>query len=162
MPMTRWDFRNVPCLAGGNASTTCLNMLVMRFADVQWPAPLSLLLHFATQYKSLVIIIHWSSLINDYYHHQSLHSLPFYLNTFMLAHVRRQRPIIEYTKMWLTIWVLKNLSKYWKIKDSTSDQFFESDLGNKFRLKETNLKMEKKEKRRSYSHRLDQRYYKPR
>jgi len=25
----------VPCLAGGNASATCLNMLVMRFADVQ-------------------------------------------------------------------------------------------------------------------------------
>jgi len=35
MPMTRWEFRIVPCLAGGNASTACLNMLVMRFADVQ-------------------------------------------------------------------------------------------------------------------------------
>jgi len=57
MPMTRWEFRIVPCLAGGNASATCLKMLVMRFADVQWLAPLSLLLHFATQYKSLVIII---------------------------------------------------------------------------------------------------------
>jgi len=36
----------------------------MRFADVQWPARLSLLRHFAAQYKSLVIII------NCYlYHH---------------------------------------------------------------------------------------------
>jgi len=35
MPMTRWEFRIVPCLAGGNASATCLKMLVMRFADVQ-------------------------------------------------------------------------------------------------------------------------------
>jgi len=29
MPMTRWEFRIVPCLAGGNASATCLKMLVM-------------------------------------------------------------------------------------------------------------------------------------
>jgi len=35
MPMTRWEFRIVPFLAGGNASATCLKMLVMRFADVQ-------------------------------------------------------------------------------------------------------------------------------
>jgi len=35
MPMTRWEFRIVPCLAGGNASATRLNMLVMRVADVQ-------------------------------------------------------------------------------------------------------------------------------
>jgi len=36
MPMTRWEFRIiVPYLAGGNASATCLKMLVMRFADVQ-------------------------------------------------------------------------------------------------------------------------------
>jgi len=35
MPMTRWELRIVPCLAGGNASATCLKMLVMRFADVQ-------------------------------------------------------------------------------------------------------------------------------
>jgi len=27
--------RIVPCLAGGNASTICLKMLVMRFGDVQ-------------------------------------------------------------------------------------------------------------------------------
>jgi len=27
--MTRWEFRIVPCLAGGNASATCLKMLVM-------------------------------------------------------------------------------------------------------------------------------------
>jgi len=33
IPMTRWEFRIVPCLAGGNASATCLKMLVMRFAD---------------------------------------------------------------------------------------------------------------------------------
>jgi len=35
MPMTRWEFRLVPCLAGVNASATCLKMLVMRFADMQ-------------------------------------------------------------------------------------------------------------------------------
>jgi len=35
MPMTRWEFRIVPCLAGGNASATCLKMLFFRFADVQ-------------------------------------------------------------------------------------------------------------------------------
>jgi len=35
IPMTRWEFRIVPCLAGGNASETCLKMLVMRFAYVQ-------------------------------------------------------------------------------------------------------------------------------
>jgi len=34
MPMTRWELRIVSCLAGGNASATCLKMLVMRFADV--------------------------------------------------------------------------------------------------------------------------------
>jgi len=37
-------------------SATCLKMLVMRFADVQWPAPLSLILHFAVQYKFLVVV----------------------------------------------------------------------------------------------------------
>jgi len=35
MPMTRWEFRIISCLAGGNASATWLKMLVMRFADVQ-------------------------------------------------------------------------------------------------------------------------------
>jgi len=55
MPMTQREFRIVPCLAGENASATCLKMLVMRLTDV--PAPLSLLLHFAAQYKVLVIII---------------------------------------------------------------------------------------------------------
>jgi len=35
MSMSRWEFRIVPCLAGGNASATSLKMLVMRFADVQ-------------------------------------------------------------------------------------------------------------------------------
>jgi len=35
MPMTRWQFGIVHCLAGGNASATCLKMLVMRFAYVQ-------------------------------------------------------------------------------------------------------------------------------
>jgi len=29
------EFWIVPCLAGGNASATCLKMLVMRFAYVQ-------------------------------------------------------------------------------------------------------------------------------
>jgi len=33
--MTRREFRIVPCLAGENASATCLKRLVMRFADVQ-------------------------------------------------------------------------------------------------------------------------------
>jgi len=51
MLMNQWEFRIVPCLAGGNASATFLKMLVMRFAD----APMSLLRHFAAQYKSLVI-----------------------------------------------------------------------------------------------------------
>jgi len=45
MPMTQWEFTIVSCLAGGNAPATCLKMLVMRIADVQGPAPLSLLLH---------------------------------------------------------------------------------------------------------------------
>jgi len=31
MPMTQWEFRIVPCLAGGNASATWLK----HFADVQ-------------------------------------------------------------------------------------------------------------------------------
>jgi len=30
LPMTRWEFRTL----GGNASATCLKMLVIRFADV--------------------------------------------------------------------------------------------------------------------------------
>jgi len=35
MLMTRWEFGIVPWLAEGNASATCLKMLVMRFANVQ-------------------------------------------------------------------------------------------------------------------------------
>jgi len=35
IPMTQWEFRIVPRLAGGNASATGLKMLVIRFADVQ-------------------------------------------------------------------------------------------------------------------------------
>ena len=50
-------FNIVPCLVGENASATCLKILVMRPAEVQWPAPLSLLLHFEAQYKFLIIII---------------------------------------------------------------------------------------------------------
>ena len=57
MPMTQWLFRIVPCLAGGNASATCLKILIMRPVDVQLPVPLSLLLHFEAQYQFLVIII---------------------------------------------------------------------------------------------------------
>jgi len=57
MPMTRWEFRIVPCLLGKNVPAKCLKMLVMRFVDVQWPAPLSLLRYFAARYTSLVIII---------------------------------------------------------------------------------------------------------
>jgi len=49
MPMTRWLFRIVPCLVG-NASATCLKMMVMRFAD----APLSLHSMFKAQYKCQV------------------------------------------------------------------------------------------------------------
>jgi len=55
--MTQWLFRIVPCLAGANASAICLKMLVMRFADVQWPAPLSLHSMFKAHYKCQVIII---------------------------------------------------------------------------------------------------------
>jgi len=35
MPMTRWEFRIVPSLAGGTASATYLKVLVMRFVDEQ-------------------------------------------------------------------------------------------------------------------------------
>jgi len=35
MPMTRWEFRIVPYVAGVNASAICLKMLVMGSADVQ-------------------------------------------------------------------------------------------------------------------------------
>jgi len=52
MPMTRWEFKIVPCPAGGKASATCLKMLFMRFAD----GPLSLLQHFAVHYKFVLII----------------------------------------------------------------------------------------------------------
>jgi len=55
MPMTLWLFRIVPCLAGGNASATCLKMLVMHFADVQGPAPLSLHSISKAHYKCQVI-----------------------------------------------------------------------------------------------------------
>jgi len=55
MPMTQWEFRMIPCLSGGNASATCLKMLVMRFADVQQPAPLSLHSMFKAQYKCQII-----------------------------------------------------------------------------------------------------------
>jgi len=53
MLMTRWELRIVPCLAGGNASATCLKMLVMHFVEV----PLSLHSMFKAQYKCEVIII---------------------------------------------------------------------------------------------------------
>jgi len=49
MPITRWEFRIVPCLSGGNASATCLKMLVMRFADVRFAY--EFVLHFWAQYK---------------------------------------------------------------------------------------------------------------
>jgi len=57
MPMTRWEFRIVPCLAAGNAYATCLKMLVVSFAYVQRPAPLSLQTMFKAHYKYQVIII---------------------------------------------------------------------------------------------------------
>ena len=53
--------RIVPCLAGGNASATCLTILIMSPAEVQWPAPVlhvvQFLLYFDAQYKKLIIII---------------------------------------------------------------------------------------------------------
>jgi len=54
MPMTRWEFWIVPCLAGGNASATCLKMQVTCFVNVQWPAPLSLYSMFKSQYNCQV------------------------------------------------------------------------------------------------------------
>jgi len=63
--MTRWKYRIVPCLAGGHVSVTCLKILVMRFADVQSPAPLSLHSMFKAQYKCQVIIIAQSFGDND-------------------------------------------------------------------------------------------------
>jgi len=59
MPMTRWEFRIVPCQQEQiplQHAPRCWSV-VMRFTDVQRPAPLNLLRHFAAQYKSLVIII---------------------------------------------------------------------------------------------------------
>jgi len=55
--MTRWEFRIVPWVSGGNASATCLKMLVMRFADAQGPAPLSLQSMFKAHFKCQVSII---------------------------------------------------------------------------------------------------------
>jgi len=55
--MIRWEFKIVPCLAGGNASATCLKRLVTRFADVQWPVPLSFHSMFKAQYEYPDIII---------------------------------------------------------------------------------------------------------
>jgi len=71
MPMTRWEFRIGPCLAGGNASATCLKMLVMRFADVQWPAPWSLHRMFKAHYKCQVIIIIITKRTIDYYYYKT-------------------------------------------------------------------------------------------
>jgi len=51
MPMTRWEFTIVPCLAGGYAYATFFKMLVMRFADVRFHSM------FKAQYKCQVIII---------------------------------------------------------------------------------------------------------
>jgi len=59
----------VPCLAGGNASAACLKMLVMRFADVQWPAPLSLLLLFVAQYKLNCWWLRWFDEWRDIIYH---------------------------------------------------------------------------------------------
>ena len=50
-----------------NTSASCLKML-MRLVDVQWPAPLSLLLQFEAQYKCSVIII-----IKNYFCLKRLH-----------------------------------------------------------------------------------------
>jgi len=58
MLMTRWEFRIVPCLTGGNASATCLKMpwscVLPMCNDLR-----SLSLHrmFNAQYKCQVIII---------------------------------------------------------------------------------------------------------
>jgi len=55
MPMTQWVFRIVPCLAGGNASATCLKMLVIRLHSM-----------IKAQYKCQVIIINIIIIIITY------------------------------------------------------------------------------------------------
>jgi len=57
---TRWEFRIVPCLALGNACAICLKMLVMRFADVQLPAPLSL--------QSMIKVLYQCHMSGYYYY----------------------------------------------------------------------------------------------
>ena len=57
MPMTRWLFRIVPGLAGGNASAICHKTVVMHPADMQWSAPLCLHCILWAQYKCPAIII---------------------------------------------------------------------------------------------------------
>jgi len=67
MPVTLWELRIVPCLAGGNAPATCLKILVMQVADVQSPAPLSLFYIFGRN-------INDSNYYYYYYYYQSISS----------------------------------------------------------------------------------------
>jgi len=59
LPMTQCEFMTILWLPGGHVSATCLKMLVMCFADVQWHAPLSLHSMFEGHYKGHVIVILW-------------------------------------------------------------------------------------------------------
>jgi len=54
--MTRWEFRIVP-VAGGNASATCLKMLVMRFADVQGLRDLYLWVCFCILWRNINFLL---------------------------------------------------------------------------------------------------------
>jgi len=56
MPTTLWEFTIDLCLAGGNASATCLKVLAMHFADVPTCA-FEFAIMFKAQYKCQVIII---------------------------------------------------------------------------------------------------------
>jgi len=71
---------------------TCLKMLVMRFADVQWPAPLSLQSMLKAQYKCQVIIIIISMM---------LRSVCLAAVNQELFHTRLGRSIHSATRRWV-------------------------------------------------------------
>jgi len=82
---------------------TCLKMLVMRFADVQWPAPLSLHSMFKVRYKCMVIIIiilnSSSQKRRKWNHRQCKIEKYFYPNNWIYV-VQQQRLVIIQHK-WL-------------------------------------------------------------
>jgi len=53
MPMTRWLFRIVSCIAGGNASATCLRCVLPMCNDCAY----EFVLHFLAQYKWLALLL---------------------------------------------------------------------------------------------------------